>query len=368
MAAPAVGTMAAVPAASPPDLTEDAWSTVIGQPAAVAALRGAVGRPVHAWLFVGPSGAGGRSAARAFAAELFAVGAGPEDAERHRRLAVAEQHPDLLVIERTGAAIPIEAARDIVRRASLSPAEGDRKVMVLDEFHLVSPAAAATLLKTIEEPPPGTYFVILADEVTPDLVTIASRCARIDFPPLSDDTIRGALVAEGADPGRAAEAAAAAHGALDRARLLVSDDRLALRVRLWRELPGRLDGTGHTVATLVDEVRAGIDDAAAPLAEVHAREATEVNERIERYGQRGSGAKDLEARHRRAQRRLRTDELRLGFEELADRYRAELATSPDPAELVAGLQALQRAIEALIRNPSEELLLQSLLLRLPRLG
>ena len=103
---------------------------------------------------------------------------------RHRRLAVAEQHPDLHVVERTGAAIPIEAAREIVRRASLSPAEGDRKVMVLDEFHLVSPAAAATLLKTIEEPPPGTYFVVLADEVTPDLVTIASRCVRVDFPPL----------------------------------------------------------------------------------------------------------------------------------------------------------------------------------------
>jgi DNA polymerase-3 subunit delta' len=78
--------------------------------------------------------------------------------------------------------------------------------------------------------------------------------------------------------------------------------------------------------------------------------------------------RDLETRHRRAQRRLRTDELRLGFEELADRYRAELASTADPGELVAGLQALQRAIEALIRNPSEELLLQALLLRLPRLG
>jgi DNA polymerase-3 subunit delta' len=350
------------------DVEADAWSSVVGQPAAVAALRAAVDRPVHAWLFVGPSGAGGRSAARAFAAELFASGASEEEAARHRRLAVAEQHPDLHVVERTGAAIPIEAARDIVRRASLSPAEGDRKVMVLDEFHLVSPAAAATLLKTIEEPPPGTYFVILADEVTPDLVTIASRCARIDFPPLSDDVVRDALVAEGADPVRAREAAAAAHGALDRARLLVSDDRLALRMRLWREIPERLDGTGHVVATLVDEIRASIDDAGAPLAEVQAREAAELQERIERYSQRGSGQRDLETRHRRAARRLRMDELRLGFEELADRYRAELSTAADPASIVAGLRTLQRAIEALIRNPAEELLLQSVLLGLPRLS
>jgi DNA polymerase-3 subunit delta' len=238
--------------------------------------------------------------------------------------------------------------------------------MVLDEFDLVSPAAAATLLKTIEEPPPGTTFVILADEVTPDLVTIASRCARLDLPPLSDETIRDALVAEGADPDRAAEVAAVARGALDRARLLVADDRLALRVQLWRDVPGRLDGSGHAVATIVDEIRASIDDAGAPLAAAQAREVEEVNERIERYGQRGSGLRDLETRHRRAQRRLRMDELRLGFEELADRYRAELATTTDPGAVVAGLTALQRAIEALIRNPSEELLLQSLLLQLPR--
>ena len=283
---------------------------------------------------------------------------------RHRRLAVAEQHPDLHVVERTGAAIPIEAAREIVRRASLSPAEGDRKVMVLDEFHLVSPAAAATLLKTIEEPPPGTYSVVLADEVTPDLVTIASRCARVDFPPLSNETVRGALVAEGAEPGRAAEAAAAC-GALDRAQVARVRRPPALRVRLWREIPSRLDSTGHRVAALVDEIRAGIDGAAAPLAEAQAIEVAEINERIERYGQRGSGVRDLETRHRRAQRRLRTNELRLGFEELADRHRAELASSADPAALVEGLQALQRAIEALIRNPSEELLLQSLLLQLP---
>src|SRR3954468_3273521 len=110
----------------------DAWSTVVGQPAAGAALRAAVRQPVHAWLFVGPSGAGGRAAARAFAAELFAAGApDEEEAARHRRRAGAEQHPALMVVERTGAAIPIEAARDIVRRASLTPAEGDRKVMVL---------------------------------------------------------------------------------------------------------------------------------------------------------------------------------------------------------------------------------------------
>ena len=361
--------LSACPPPTSPDLDRDAWSTVVGQPAAVAALRGAVASPVHAWLFVGPSGAGGRSAARAFAAELFAAGATPEEAARHRRLAVAEQHPDLHVVERTGAAIPIEAAREIVRRASLSPAEGDRKVMVLDEFHLVSPAAAATLLKTIEEPPPGTFFVVLADEVTPDLVTIASRCARVDFPPLSDDTVRDALVAEGADPSRAAEAAAAAHGALDRARLLVADDRLALRVRLWREIPSRLDGTGHA------RRRAGRRDPRR-----HRRRGGAARRGAGPRGGRGQRA-DRALRpagvgrprprgpppagaappaHRRAAARLRGAGRPLPVRAGVHRRSRRRSSS--------GLQALQRAIEALIRNPSEELLLQSLLLQLPRLG
>jgi len=350
----------------------DVWESVVGQPDAVAQLRAAIPAPTHAWLFVGPPGSGTKAAARAFAAELLSAGAGPEEAERHRRLALAGQHPDLTIVERVGARILVEQAKAIIHRASRSPAEGDRKVIVLDEFHLVEESAAAKLLKTIEEPAPGTFFVVLAEEVPPELVTIASRCTRVDFPALSREAVLGALAADGVDPERAAAVADAAHGDLDRARLLTTDERLALRLASWRELPARLDGTGHTAAALVDEVRAGIDDAVVPLAARHRREAAALKERVERYGQRGSGATDLVERHRREQRRLRTDELRLGFTELARRYRDDLTTAEetgrDPGELLEALAAVQGAVEALVRFPSEELLLQSLFVRLPRLA
>ena len=282
---------------------------------------------------------------------------------------LGEQHPDLIVVEREGAAISVEQADEIIRRASRSPIEGHRKVLVLDEFHLVArPGGPDKLLKTIEEPPDGTFFLVLADEVTPDLVTIASRCVQVDFRPVTVAVITDTLVAEGVAAERAAEVAAFAEGDLRRARLLATDDRLGPRLASWRSVPGRLDGRGSTAATLVDELRANIDDAEAPLRAQQDAEVVELNDRIERYGQRGSGARQLDERHRRERRRLRTDELRLGLAVLARAYRDEMASASPDADRdphLGALDAIQAAAEALIRNPNEELLLLGLLSGLP---
>lgn len=356
------------------DLTaDDAWAEVIGQDDAVDLLRGASGaEAVHAWLFVGPHGSGKRAAARAFAGDLLAqeADAAADDAAatRTRALARAEQHPDLVVVERVGAAISAEQADEIVKRASRSATEGRRKVLVLDEFHLMAANVAPKLLKTIEEPPEGTFFIVLADELTPELVTIASRCIRIDFSPLSPGLIAERLEAEGVAPDRAAEAAGFSGGDLDRARLLATDERLALRLAAWRDLPRRLDGHGATAAVAIDDLRAAIDDAEAPLAARHATEVAELAARVERYGQRGSGAADLDKRHKREVRRLRTDELRMGLGALAGAYREDLVVAHDPTAALAGLAAIQRTAEALVRNPNEELLLLALALELPTLA
>lgn len=355
------------------DRVDDAWADVIGQDRATALLQGAVGPDaVHAWLFLGPRGSGKRAAARAFAGDLLALepaAAGDDEgAVRNRTLARTEQHPDLIVVERVGASISAEQADDIVRRASRSATEGRRKVLVLDEFHLIAPNVAPKLLKTIEEPPEGTFFVIIADELTRDLVTIASRCVRVDFVALTAAVVADRLVVEGVDPARAQEAASFAGGDLDRARLLATDDRLALRLAGWRDLPQRLDGTGNRAAEAVDDVRAAIDDAEAPLRARQAVEVAELDERIERYGQRGSGSADLDKRHKRETRRFRTDELRLGLGALAGVYRDELVVAADPTVALAGLAAVQDAAEAIVFNPNEELLLLGLALKLPGLN
>ncbi|HMS90051.1 MAG TPA: AAA family ATPase [Acidimicrobiales bacterium] len=351
----------------------DVWSEVVGQPRAVDLLRAAAaGDPVHAWLFVGPTGSGKRAAARAFAGELLAAEADAagdaEGAARARHLALNEQHPDLIVVERVGASISSEQADEIITRASRSATEGQRKVLVLDEFHLMADGVAPKLLKTIEEPTPGTFFVVLADELPPGLVTIASRCVRVDFAPVPTDAIVARLVADGVPAERAAEAAGFAGGDLRRARLLATDERLALRVAAWRDLPRHLDGKGAAATRAVADLRGAIDDVEAPLRARQDQEVADLQERIERYGQRGSGARELEARHKREVRRLRTDELRLGLSALAGTYRDELVVAADPSVAIAGIEAVRAAETDLTFNPNEELWLTALALRLPPLN
>ena len=115
-------------------------------------------------------------------------------------------------------AIDKDQAISIIHEASLTPSEGASKMMILEDFHLLAPEGAGRLLKTIEEPPDSTTFIILADFVPHDLITISSRCARIDFRTIGPDVVAARLVAEGISPAEAMAAARAAHGDLDRAR------------------------------------------------------------------------------------------------------------------------------------------------------
>jgi len=342
----------------------DPWAGIIGQDGPVAQLRGAARAPVHAYLLVGPRGSGKRALAAAFAAELLSEGSQGADADRHRRLALAEQHPDLVITERVGAAISAEQTAAIIERASRSPVEGDRKVLVLDEFHLVQPGNPAKLLKVIEEPPAGTIFVVLAEHVPNELVTVASRCVRIDLGPVPESAIVERLMVEGVAEGTAREAASASSGDLGRARLLATDPRLALRREAWFAVPDQLDGTGAVAARLVDELFAMIDDAAAPLRDRQAVEAADLEERVAQLGERGSGRKALEEVHKRETRRQRVDELRFGLVVLSRRYRDEMAVSSRPAPMVEALATIQAASEGLVRNPNEQLQFQALFLRL----
>lgn len=342
------------------------WTDVVGQHAATSLLRASARNPVHAYLFVGPAGTGKRAAARSFAAALLCPDGGCGHC-RDCRLALSGDHPDLHEVERVGASINMPQAHEVIRVASMAPVESRRKVLVLDEFHLLAPAAAAALLKTIEEPGPSSIFCILADEVPPELVTIASRCVRVEFHPIPDQLVAEVLIEAGADRDQAMAAAHAAAGNLDRARLLVTDPALAARSDAFARVPHRLDGTGATVAAIVDELLGLIEAAAEPLANRQAVELAELEARVGQVGERGSGRKALEDRHKRELRRHRTDELRAGLAALAGTYRDTLAggASRHPAELIAALDALSTSFEALERNPNESLLLQHLLLRLP---
>ena len=165
---------------------DEAWTTVVGQADAVAALQAWSHDPVHAYLFLGPTGAGKRQAARAFSAAVQAQLTDSDDAAKQRqmRLALEDKHPDVEIHEPLGAGLLVDGAKAVITSVFRQPIAGPRRIVVVDRFHDAQPQAAAALLKTVEEPPPGAVIILLAETVPPEHVPIASRCSRIEFPPL----------------------------------------------------------------------------------------------------------------------------------------------------------------------------------------
>lgn len=348
-----------------------------GQRGAVALLRSAARHPVHAYLFVGPAGAGLRPAARAFAAALLCPRGGCGECDACAR-ALAGTHPDLVEMERTGAALEIDGARRLAALAQRRPMEATRQVLVVPDVHLAVRSAPA-LLKTVEEPPPSTVFVLLADDVPPELVTIASRCVEVRFPPVPAPEVLRWLVARGVDEDRARLVAEGSGGDLDRARLLAEDPAFAARLAAWRSVPGRLDGSGATAGALARELLDSLDLALAPLRAQHAAELERLAADAKAIGDRAVPARrDVTERQRREERRWRTDELRAGLGVLARAYRDRLVDSverpPDAGQRPAEARGDERAVAlvgeaaaALVRNPQETLLLEALFVRLGRL-
>jgi DNA polymerase-3 subunit delta' len=355
----------------PLGLTERApvLDRVIGQPAAVTLLRASIEAPLHAYLFLGQPGTGRREAAVAFAAALFCPDGGCGVCEVCVAT-LAERHPDLVLVERQGAAISVPQAQEVTRLSLRSPRAAPYQVLVLVDFHLVEKAGPA-LLKTIEEPPDTTVIIVLAESVPPDFVTIASRCVRVEFRALAEGDVAAALVREGTDLVTADAVAQAAGGRLDRARLLVHDPGFAVRLDRWRQVPARLDGTGAAVVALAEEL---LEAASEPVAIVKARQGEELarlTELAEQAGERAiPGRSVVEDRHKREQRRARTDELRAGLAALGATYRGRLESLPQHSAMATQIRAIElldQAAERLQRNVNETLLLEWLLLRLDRL-
>ena len=339
---------------------------VVGQAHAIEQLTSAAeAGPVHAYLFVGPPGSTKNQAARAFAAQI--ISGADDPAQRDARLALAGAHPDVREVQRVGASILMDQAQEVIRLASLAPTESGRKVMILDEFHLLNGAAAAVMLKTIEEPPESTMFIICADFVPHELITISSRCARVDFRPIADGVIAARLLTEGVGPVEAQAASKAALGDLDRARLLASDSGLAERRKAFLAAPATVDGSGAVAMRLAAELLAMIEQAAEPLATRHNAEAEELTARIKESGERGSGKKQLEDRHKRELRRHRVDEIRTGLAAMSTSYRDAIVggTAPSVDGAVGAVRKIHAALESLERNPNERLLLENLLWALP---
>ena len=162
------------------------FDEVVGQQHVVRTLRNAVERDKvhHAYLFVGSRGTGKTSMAKILARSLNCERGGPTvtpcgECESCVTIAAGTS---IDVIEMDAASNrSVDDVRDLRERVAYAPAGGHWKVYILDEAHMLTKEAWNAFLKTLEEPPPKTVFVLATTESHKVMATIADRCQRFDF-------------------------------------------------------------------------------------------------------------------------------------------------------------------------------------------
>jgi DNA polymerase-3 subunit delta' len=176
-------------------------------------------------IFAGPSGVGKRLAALSVAQALNCTDpqttGDKSDAcgvcAACRRIPRGV-HPDVLIVEPgDSGSIKIDQVREIVDRAEYRPFEGKRRAVIIDEADALVPAAQNALLKTLEEPPPSSVFMLVTARADTLLATVRSRCPLLQFRPLTPGDIASVLMKLGHSETEARAVAATADGSVGRA-------------------------------------------------------------------------------------------------------------------------------------------------------
>jgi len=163
------------------------WNDVPGHTSQKEILRGSIhaGKVPHAFLFAGPEGMGKTRVALEFFKALNCLDTPGDPCDRCRSCAKADalNHPDLIVLSADGTQIPIGEVREVLSDISLKPFEARTRLIIIEPAELMNKASSNAILKTLEEPPPGTVLILISHKPVMLLPTITSRCQIIRFTP-----------------------------------------------------------------------------------------------------------------------------------------------------------------------------------------
>lgn len=345
------------------------FRTIVGHRRLLSLLSRAVSRDTlpPALLMEGPAGVGKRRAAVAIAEALNCLkpqGAGSGSSQSESGSDFAREacgecpacrriqrgvHPDVIVIEPGDmGSIKIEQVRDVIARSEFRPFEGRRRVVIVDDADALVPAAQNALLKTLEEPPSASMFVLVSSIPDALLPTVRSRCSRLRFGPLS--------------PAEVTEVLRRDHGYSEQdARAVAVDAEGSVRRALEAESADLVDAREGAERLLEYTARAGDPSRRLDAArDVTAKKSSSAGEREQLAAclrVLGSLLRDVSILGAGGDRSL------IGNSDLEPQL-ASLARSFDSRRSASAYAAVDEALAALERNASPKIVADWLVLQL----
>jgi DNA polymerase-3 subunit delta' len=260
---------------TPPKVFRD----VVSQPEAVDQLLGAIQNESevhHAWLFTGPPGSGRSQLALAFAAALLCEDGGCGSCNSCQMIQ-SKNHPDVQVLNTDRVLISIDEVTEFIEKSIQMPAIGKYRIMVIEDADRMSERTSNLLLKSLEEPPKGTIWMICAPSEADLLPTIRSRVRRVQLKVPTVEAVAQLLVEKyGIGVELAQQSAAQAQSHVGMARRLASN--AGARDRRSQALKAVLSITDIPSAMAVSEVLAKLaeSDGAQLTAEQDEAERKEL--------------------------------------------------------------------------------------------
>lgn len=302
----------------------------------------ASGEVAHAWLLLGPAGSGKRPTSVAMAASIQCPeqpGVGCGKCSTCLRV-LRHRHPDVHHIVPEGPLIPVDVIREsVIPEAARSPFEASMKVFIIEEAERMNPAAQNALLKTLEEPPGDTVFILISDREEELLETISSRCRVVRLEAVPEQRIVELLTRQGVSDEAALIAARVSDGDLERALAVATDDATGNRRSLWLAIPHRLSSPVEALdaaAEILQEVKAGVSD----LEVAQKAEAQELADILGERRGTAAARNALAKKHKREQKRREEELLGEALQTIGSFYRDVLAIRTGGVEAVSNIDIM----------------------------